>query len=330
MGQGKSQKMHELIRLMSRPSGVEREEAQEELGISERTFFRYVDHLRDEGYDIDCERGDQRYRIPEGAGLSRMELEDAELTAVGLMRQFFEVQGMFPTGSEGLQLVERILQGATSDPERTAQDLKQFILLEQKYRPIIPSKQAGVFKKLLSRLRGRESVKIAYRKPGEVSAPLREVEPYGLILVRGQWVMLALDRKDRELKNFYLHRILQVHPAGRQFTIPEDFSLQEFFKNSWGFFVYGDPNSTVEVKVLVEPGWTHLVSETMWHPSQTTRMLDDGWMEATFKLNCVEEIKLWIMSNGAHMKAVAPPELVESLRKDVRRMTEFYKGGADW
>ena len=64
------------------------------------------------------------------------------------------------------------------------------------------------------------------------------------------------------------------------------------------------------------------IREKRWHPSQQLIELEDGGVELRLKLSSLAEIQRWILSWGGQACALAPAELVESLKAAARMIQE--------
>jgi predicted DNA-binding transcriptional regulator YafY len=60
------------------------------------------------------------------------------------------------------------------------------------------------------------------------------------------------------------------------------------------------------------------IREKRWHPSQQLTELEDGGIQLRLKLSSLAEIHRWILSWGGRATALAPVELVESVRAAAR------------
>ena len=122
------------------------------------------------------------------------------------------------------------------------------------------------------------------------------------------------------MRMFLLDRIKMLKVTDERFTIPKDFSLDDFMRHS--FKVMHDELYTV--KVRISPGWARWVGEKIWHESQKITKLPNGSLEITFRIAGLDEIKRWILSFGPEAAVLEPEKLKEMVRKDLSRNLAQY------
>ena len=96
--------------------------------------------------------------------------------------------------------------------------------------------------------------------------------------------------------------------------VPDDFDLKSYFGNAWGGY-RGDRSYQFELrftKVAAE-----LVTETIWHGSQSVFRHDDGCVTLSF--TGLNEILFWLLGWSGRVTIIQPPEfrtmVVEHLKR---------------
>ena len=112
---------------------------------------------------------------------------------------------------------------------------------------------------------------------------------------------------------FVLDRIKMLKVTDERFTIPRDFTLDDFMRHS--FKVMHDELCTVRVRI--SPGWARWVGEKIWQESQKITKLPNGSLEMTFRVAGLDEIKRWILSFGPEAMVLEPERLKEMVRKNL-------------
>jgi predicted DNA-binding transcriptional regulator YafY len=54
----------------------------------------------------------------------------------------------------------------------------------------------------------------------------------------------------------------------------------------------------------------------------------DGWLQASFRLECVEGVVIDVLSLGPHIEVLAPPELRNAVADRARRTARLYRDDA--
>ena len=102
-----------------------------------------------------------------------------------------------------------------------------------------------------------------------------------------------------------VHRFLMVSLTREEFTIPEDFKIEDHF-NGWGI-VAGErrENVVIEFTATVAP----LIIERVWHPGQRIDPLPDGRVRLSCEVACTPDLTSWILGYGCDALVVEPIHL---------------------
>ncbi len=168
----------------------------------------------------------------------------------------------------------------------------------------------------------RQVVRISYWATDRPEPQEREIEPYFLEVSRSEPAsyVVAHDRLRNALRTFKLERIQEAELLPEHYEIPEDFDIYQWLQSAWGIMAEDE----VEVRLRFTPAVARRVSESVWHHSQKIVELPDGGCLLTLCVAGIREIKSWIMSWGADVEVLAPPELRAQLADDSRRLVEQY------
>ena len=105
--------------------------------------------------------------------------------------------------------------------------------------------------------------------------------------------------------------------------MPAGFDGLELLQRAWGV-MYGEDLQTVTLRFA--PGIAaRRVKETVWHPSQKLRDLEDGRVEWSAQVGDWLEMLPWIRGWGADVEVVGPEELREALIGESRRLARQYR-----
>jgi len=189
---------------------------------------------------------------------------------------------------------------------------------------IKPYKDYGQFRNILNQVNqaamDRRRVEMVYHSLHRKEKTLRKVDPYKVWFYDGTIYLIGLCHLREEVRMFVLDRIKMLKITDERFMIPNDFSLDDFMRDS--FKVMHDELYTV--KVRISPGWARWVSEKIWHESQKTKKMPDGSMEMIFQVAGLDEIKRWILSFGPEAFVLEPEKLKEMVHKDLSRNLAQY------
>lgn len=101
-------------------------------------------------------------------------------------------------------------------------------------------------------IRGRQAISFAYRRPGDVDAAERQVEPWGLLYRQGGWYCVGFDLDRRAPRVFRTSRISGVVVMAGEATQPVDADWPSIVRND---AVAAAPTAAT-LLVLPNHGWT--------------------------------------------------------------------------
>ncbi|OZQ63113.1 DNA-binding transcriptional regulator [Paenibacillus sp. VTT E-133280] len=203
-------------------------ELAETLEISVRSVYRYIDALCISGVPIIADSGP-------GGGYS-------------LPEHFFEAPLFFDTDEQrsllqaasfargtGYPYVEALNQ-AISKLKRysNAQQLEQMERhesgIETIHSPTVPLPH--LLQELELGTANGHTLQMEYRKGNGETTSSRAIDPYGLVLWKGQWYTVAYCHQRQEIRSFRVDRITELHRTEAVFTRPADFSARDFLLKS--------------------------------------------------------------------------------------------------
>jgi predicted DNA-binding transcriptional regulator YafY len=311
--------------LLSSRKGKSAAELAEELGCHSRTVYRDLEALQLAGFPIYTERADGRslWTVLETARQAvPLPLSLTELMALyfsrGLMRMlkgtvFYDsLESLFgkikkllpPDALSYLAQIEGSLE-VGSGPYKRFENIRD---------PVEKVSQAIHQKKIID---------MVYYTMSRKTESRRRVAPYKLWFVDGSFYVIGNCGLRRDIRIFALDRIKHLELTDESFEIPEDFSLEDFMKASFGVF-RGKP---VTVRVWFAPEIAGYVRERVWHENQNIISRADGSIIFEAEVAGTEEIKFWVMRWGAKAVVLLPEALREEIREETRRSLENYERG---
>jgi proteasome accessory factor B len=169
----------------------------------------------------------------------------------------------------------------------------------------------------------RRLVRIQYWASDRPDAQDRVIAPYFLEVSRWEPAsyVVAYDQLRNALRTFKVERIQAAELLAEHYVIPEDFDAYKWLESSWGIIAEDE----VEVRLQFAASVARRVRESVWHHSQTLTDLADGGCILAMRVGGIREIKNWVMSWGAGVEVLAPPELRSQVADDCRRMLAKYE-----
>jgi len=182
-----------------------------------------------------------------------------------------------------------------------------------------------LFKDLNMAVKACREVSFEYCKLRARRYEARRLYPYHLLCHEHQWYVIGYDQMRGQERTFMLGRMRSLEVSNTNFIKPKRFDPLKALTGSFGIYSGRDP---VEIRIWFDSFAARLIQERLWHHSQRIRRLDRDQIELTLRLTSTIEIVPWVLRWGTHAKALAPEELVETLRTTAQAVAAQYANSA--
>ena len=172
-----------------------------------------------------------------------------------------------------------------------------------------------IIKTIQTALIQRKQVTGRYETPYQASAVTLRLTPLRLCLVKSAWYLIARPTDSLEPKTYRVARFKTLRMLDEPARVPDDFDLQAYFGNAWAVY-RGTP--TYDVEIWFAPDAARVVTETVWHHTQTVKAQSDGSVRLSFRVDGLEEICHWLLAWAVHCKVLRPTELRAMLVEELR------------
>lgn len=298
------------------------EELAEKMDCSERTVRRCMDHLRDVlKWPIDS--GKSGYVLRDSSRAETRITGDREIAALAMAHEAVRMLG---NSEMGILIREELMKSC-----RNLADLGtlKWDDLGKAVQQRMPSGQTAlnheIYGKLILAILQEQVVEIRYRKLEDDHTFLRRVFPQKLICRDCCWYLIAWDLKSEEQKTYTLPRIsrVTVQPRPEGFVVPE---FEDRYQHAFGIWTPYEPDGPLyDVCVELTGYWARIAQERQWHPSQKLEELAPDQVRVHFQLSELVEVKSWVLGFGAAAKVIAPDELRELVRGELKGMQRNYR-----
>ncbi|MCL6601577.1 MAG: YafY family transcriptional regulator [Paenibacillus sp.] len=199
-------------------------ELAEALELSVRSVYRYIDSLCASGVPIIADAGPGGgYSLPEHFIEAPLFFDSEEQRALVHASTF--ARG---TGYPYVEALDRAIGKLKrySNSGQLEQMERHESGLETIHTPSPPLEH--LLKELEICTAGRHTLQMDYRKGNQATASSRSIDPYGLVLWKGQWYTVAYCHERLEIRSFRVDRIIALLRTGTSFERPEHFSARDF------------------------------------------------------------------------------------------------------
>ncbi len=280
----------------------------EDLGVTERTVFRYLNTLQAAGFPVVFDKEKGGYRFMEGYGLKKPDLSMDETLALGISRKM--MAGMGSGWEASLKRIEEKLSLKKSG-------LPRHIVLSG---GVLPEEVAGHIGTIHKAIMNFQRLKMTYRSLYSDEKTRRKVDPYYLFFEEDFWYCRGYCHFRQEVRTFVLDRIITLKVLEEHF-IPKNIDQEEELAGAFGTVVDGEP---VEVILRFDPECRPYLQRKRWHDSQRERILKDGRLELRFTVNGLEGIRPWIYRWLPQVEVVSPKSLREEIKEELGRYLKKY------
>jgi predicted DNA-binding transcriptional regulator YafY len=308
-----------LIMLLQKRPGWKSAELAAELGVSERTIFRYMGMLDELGIPLYSERGPNGgFSLVRGYKLPPLIFSAEEATVLYMGANLVrDIWGQ--TYSNAVTAVTAKLDNVLPDDllQEVARAQESLVVISgmtrRDYSPWDP-----VIHTLRQCMRDQCCVRLQYRGLAHDADTTRVVEPYALALQWGLWYLVGFCRLRQEMRTFRLDRIQQAAPLKDRFSRPRDFSVREYLECTMSV------QPAYRVAVLIEAGAARMVQERHGH-WMTLAGHPDGSLTARFRDTNLDWATGWVLSLGGAARALEPAELVTRVQEAARAALKRYE-----
>lgn len=256
--------------------GKESEFLDRPLSISNRTFIRDLNEIRDL-FKIDI-----RYDFTKGA--------------------------YFIADDQQSDLNNRMIESIdTINSLKMVSDITRYMFFEKRR-----AHGTNHFYGLLHAIKNHIVILLVHQKFDSDEPKERLVEPYALKESKGRWYLLAKDRNDRRIKTFGLDRILDFQATPGRFDYPVNLDVNEMFRYCFGVI---NPNDVAPDEIILSfgPEQGKYIKSYPIHESQTILMENDKELRIKLTLFITRDLVMEILSYGMAVKIISPERLVKEV-----------------
>src|SRR5438309_7089552 len=283
-----------------------------------RRFYSDRAELLALGVPLDNQRdeftGEELYNLrSERHFLPPPELTDDQLAA--LQTCLYLLEGQFAYAEPLRLALQNLALGRPGFEEAPSDTARSVELHDPGYSPELPGRLA----KLEGAISKNRTLKFNYWSIRRDDLRERTLNPYALLFDRGQWYVVGLDLDDEKVKTFRVSRIREdirlATRRERDFRLPKDFDADGFrLGPPWQV---GETVGEASIEVAGDAAW--------WVERVYGRYgrLEDGVFVTGY--SDLGQLSSWILRQDGRAVPVAPPELRQLVRGDLKLVEERHE-----
>jgi predicted DNA-binding transcriptional regulator YafY len=321
-------KARELLRIAemakARYRGVSLRDIMSELSVNERTARRMARELEDLCPKVmitDDENRRRWWKLTQAPLIDHRVVSEKELSALDLA-----IRRAVRDGAENevvaLQRVRDHLVASVPRPHARSAEVSSEIMMIANGFACRPGPAARIRQSHLEILFNAfihpTIVEITYTSARDPKPRTKLVEPHGVIVGTRHYLVArdALVGADRRFKQYRLDRVIEMKGTATFFERDPDFDIETYCTFAFGSF-FSDAEYR-RVRWRFKPRAAPVARDFVFHPKQVVTDLDDGSLLVEFTASGWVEMAWHLMSWGAAVEVLEPPELIAIL-EHVRR-----------
>ena len=317
----------ELIREQKRPVNcLILGKDKENWGVSQKTVQRDIEFLRDQmNAPIAYNRDRKSYYFTEATwSMPALVVSEGEILSVLLASRVLEQYHGTPAAANLREIFDKLAEMLPDKVSIPPENLfTRFSFRGPPARPVTPEVWSTVIRGLCD----QKTLRLRYRPFDTAKADVGKesrVNPYHIANLQGEWYLFGVHDGYEDVRQFSMARIEQAVLTGEAFQVPADFNPEKLLADTFGRFS-GD-NEVHAVRLLFSKDVAAWVEEREWHPKQTIHRRRNGDVELSFPAKGLYEVQRWVLSWGHDVKVLAPKNLTQMVRDEVKAMAQNIVG----
>lgn len=161
---------------------------------------------------------------------------------------------------------------------------------------------------------------VEYRSRSKEECKTFTLHPLGIVARHSISYLLATVNDYDDVRQFALHRILNISLSEQAYRPRPDFSVDQYI--STGAFGYPLDDRPVRLKARIRPHVAWLLSETPLSEDQTltTKPDPDGWYRLEAEVPNDQQTQWWIQGFGSAIDVIEPSDWREEIHRQAREI----------
>jgi predicted DNA-binding transcriptional regulator YafY len=301
-----------LVILQSRRT-VTAAELAEKFDVSLRTIYRDIKTLSTAGVPIIGEAG-MGYSLVRGYRLPPVMLNEGEAMSLLTAQKFISRigdRGMAMHFNSALSKIRAVLRSQQKD---------MLEVLDDSILPMLTSeyKNQDYLELIFRAITNAKVIKIAYQKPSDENAVVRDAEPMGCYFHFDNWYLIAYCRLKKAYRTFRVSRIqrLEIQQESFQDLHP---SLEEYLNQE------AKRRKRELVSVRFQKSVLDYTNSGKKYFGCIQEELHEDYADLTFLVASLDDFAPWLLSFSDAAEVIGPEELKGKMRAQAERLYRHYQ-----
>lgn len=313
----KTDRMLAIVLELQRKGVVRAEDLAAVFETSVRTIYRDIQALSEAGVPVVGATG-QGYSLMKGYFLPPVSFTAEEAVTLLIGTDFIEQRFDTEYGDRASAAGRKIEAVLPGEVRENASRIRQSVLLLNTSKDRLQGQEKDYIGQLRRAILEQRKISFGYSKPRHEDdgshRSVRTAWPYGLVLNRGAWTLVAWCELRQEVRHFRLSRMLELTVLDQPFQPPAGFDFQAY---------QPEDDRNIIVRIRVDAAIADKVTESGNYYLENTEDRADG-RHMTFRVRHPEDLLQWVLGWGAGAVVLEPEALRKLVREEAVRMLECY------
>lgn len=150
-----------------------------------------------------------------------------------------------------------------------------------------------------------------------------EFKPLGLAFRDQVTYLVGTFWKYKDIRQLALHRVSSCSVTEAGFSIPKNFSLQQYDES--GAFGYVNSEASINLELKMTTAAARHLRETPLSRDQTISSSSNGWVEIVANVNDRKDLVWWILGFGDQIEVISPTRIRDRVCKILSRAMKNYE-----
>lgn len=295
---------------------VKAQEIADRFDISLRTVYRDIRALEEAGVPIGSEAGigyflDENYSLPPVMFTSG---EALSLLLAGKLMPHLSDNKVKHAFQDALLKIKAILKTTEKDQlEKLEQAIHVYTGMTQP-----PDRETIFLQEVQKALIHKNVIRITYYSHYKKQENQRDIEPISLLFYAMNWHLVAWCRLRGEYRDFRLDRIRNVEIYAEKFDRIQDKAYEEYLEKE------KQAHQNYHISLLVPAKLAHYIHESKYWYGFTMEKPEEPNIEMQFINPDLDGFARWVITMGAEVEIINPPELSEKVKIMVKELCQKY------
>lgn len=290
----------------------------ERFETSVRTIYRDMQALSESGVPIIGAPG-QGYSLMDGYFLPPVHLTAEEAIAVLMGTEFVEQQFDAPYSSHAESSRRKIESVIPASVRARAEEFRESTrVLNVRGSNVQHGIEMQVLNQIRSAVMSNKKLHFRYKRPPNKGDEERETErtvaPYGLVLIRAAWMLIAHCDLRNDIRHFRLSRMNDLVVLDETFERPSDFDLHNYAPAD-------DRQILVNLRFQAHLWDTVLETNNFYVDSVAT---EGDVVDVTLRVRQPDDVLHWVLSWGHGVEVIEPASFRLRVRSEIEKMLSIY------